>query len=44
MTIRKLQLYYIGKKKKKKTIFLVNLHFVSLCYAVEEICSVLFQP
>ena len=30
--------YYIGKKKKK-TIFLLSLHFVSLCYAVEEINS-----
>ena len=28
--------YYIGKKKKK-TIFLLSLHFVSLCYAVKEI-------
>ena len=28
--------YYIGKKKKK-TIFLLSVHFVGLCYAVKEI-------
>ena len=45
VTIRKLQLYYYWReKKKRKLFFLLNLHFVSLCYAVEEICSVLLQP
>jgi len=31
-------------REKKETIFLLSLHFVSLCYAIKEICSVLFQP